>query len=271
MRPTSEPTCRRYGAAPHHLVVVHGGPGAAGEMAPVAAHLAPDWGVLEPVQTALTVPGQIDELATLVVSHGDPPVTLIGYSWGAWLSYLLAATEPTLVKKLILVGCPPFEDSYVDRIRSTRRRRLSDQERAEYDALFAALDDPAAPDRNATVARIGALTSKTDAYNAPPPPSDGIDCRADIFLGVWQEAAALRSDGRLLTYAAGIRCPVVALHGDYDPHPAEGVERPLSRLFTGFRLTLLDHCGHKPWVEREASANFYDELRAEIERPVPER
>ena len=27
-----------------------------------------------------------------------------------------------------------------------------------------------------------------------------------------------------------IKCPVVAIHGDYDPHLAEGVREPLSRV-----------------------------------------
>lgn len=66
---------KKHGEAPHRIVVVHGGPGAAGEMAPVAQELASEWGVLEPFQTALSVKGQIDELTALLETHGDPPVT----------------------------------------------------------------------------------------------------------------------------------------------------------------------------------------------------
>mgnify|MGYP002065730678 CR=1 FL=1 len=31
-----------------------------------------------------------------------------------------------------------------------------------------------------------------------------------------------------------------------------------------FRFVLLDHCGHKPWIERQAAQAFYDVLRREL-------
>ena len=46
---------RLYGKAPYRVAVVHGGPGAAGEMAPVARRLGAACGVLEPLQTAMTM------------------------------------------------------------------------------------------------------------------------------------------------------------------------------------------------------------------------
>ena len=53
---------RTYGKAPYHIALIHGGPGGAGEMAPVAQHLSKKDGVLEPLQTALSFAGQIEEL-----------------------------------------------------------------------------------------------------------------------------------------------------------------------------------------------------------------
>ena len=53
---------RTYGRPPFGVAVIHGGPGARGEMAPVARELAPDGGVLEPLQTKTTLQGQIEEL-----------------------------------------------------------------------------------------------------------------------------------------------------------------------------------------------------------------
>src|SRR5437899_4952417 len=95
---------RIYGAAPYTVAVVHGGPGAPGTMAPEARALASEWGVLEPLQTATSLDGQIEELRQALEQYCDLPVTLIGSSWGAMLSYLLAARHPALVRKLILVG-----------------------------------------------------------------------------------------------------------------------------------------------------------------------
>jgi pimeloyl-ACP methyl ester carboxylesterase len=57
---------------------------------------------------------------------------------------------------------------------------------------------------------------------------------------------------------------VVAIHGDYDPHPAEGVQGPLSAILRRFRLILLKNCGHKPWIERQARDEFYRVLKEEL-------
>ena len=43
---------RLYGNKPYKIAVIHGGPGAPGEMAPVARELSSDYGVIEPLQTA---------------------------------------------------------------------------------------------------------------------------------------------------------------------------------------------------------------------------
>ncbi len=61
-----------------------------------------------------------------------------------------------------------------------------------------------------------------------------------------------------------IECPVVAIHGDYDPHPPEGIQGPLSPILKDFRFILLKNCGHLPWIEREARDLFYKILREEL-------
>src|SRR3954454_11622430 len=95
---------RKHGIEPFRVVVVHGGPGAAGEMGPVAQRLARSRGVLEPMQSATTVSGQVDELRRALDSLCVPPAVLFCHSWGAWLSCLVAADYPLLVRKLILIG-----------------------------------------------------------------------------------------------------------------------------------------------------------------------
>jgi pimeloyl-ACP methyl ester carboxylesterase len=51
-------------------------------------------------------------LKTVITADGSPPVILIGFSWGAWLCFILAARYPELVKKLILVSSGAFEEHY---------------------------------------------------------------------------------------------------------------------------------------------------------------
>ena len=234
-------------------------------MAPVARELARGRGVLEPIQTATTLEGQVQELRAVLEREGDPPVTLVGYSWGAWLSVFVAARYPALVKKLVLVSSGPFEHHYVARLTETRLSRLDEQERADWQSAVARLGDPAAEDKDGWLARLGQLASKADAYDPiprTPDDSSATSPRGDIFAGVWSEAAGMRERGELLALAGRIHCPVVAIHGDYDPHPAEGVRAPLSAALDDFHFILLEKCGHTPWIERQARDTFYAILGA---------
>jgi pimeloyl-ACP methyl ester carboxylesterase len=253
---------RTHGQPPYDVVVVHGGPGAGGEMAPVAELLSRERGVLEPLQTAMSVEEQIEELRGAIESHGAPPVVLIGYSWGAWLSLLVAARYPTLVKKLLLVGSGPFEERYAVGIMATRLSRLSEVEAKEARSLIDALSS-ATGDTNASFARMGELLSKADAFDPLPNDAHG-ETNDEIYRRVWPEAAELRRSGRLLEIARDVQCPVVAIHGDYDPHPAEGVSEPLSRVARDFRFVLIEKCGHTPWTERLAKVQFYEVVRSEL-------
>jgi pimeloyl-ACP methyl ester carboxylesterase len=85
---------KMHGAPPFEVAVIHGGPGAGGEMAPVARRLAAQPGVLEPIQTAPSVEGQIEELHETLLRYAALPAVLIGFSWGAWLSLLTAVRYP---------------------------------------------------------------------------------------------------------------------------------------------------------------------------------
>ena len=256
---------RTYGTPPFNIAVIHGGPGAAGEMAPVARQLATTRGVLEPLQTADSIQGQIGELKTTLQNNANLPATLIGFSWGAWLSFILAANHPELVKRLILVSSGPFEEKYVANLQETRLSRLSQTDRTEVESLIKALNNPSAKDKNKTFARLGALISKADAYDLIiDEPETAIDCGYDIYQKVWNQAAKLRSTGQLLKLAKQIKCPVTAIHGDHDPHPAKGVQIPLSTTIKNFKFTKLKNCGHKPWTEKQAKNNFYKILKTEL-------
>jgi pimeloyl-ACP methyl ester carboxylesterase len=258
---------RTYGKAPFRAAVIHGGPGAGGEMAPVARELARGSGVLEPIQTATSVDGQVAELRSVLEARGDGPMTLIGYSWGAWLSFMAAAQHPALVRKLILVSSGPFEEAYVAELQAARMDRLRPEERAEFDRILRDFGDPVGGDKNRLLARLGALCSRTDDFDPmeeEPVEGDAVDLQGEIFQGVWTEAAEMRRNGRLIELAPRIRCPVVAIHGDYDPHPAAGVQVPLAHAVQDFHFILLRQCGHKPWIERHARGEFYRVLKGEL-------
>ncbi len=255
---------RTYGKPPFTVVLVHGGPGAGGEMAPVARELASERGILEPIQTKASLAGQIEELRGAIETAGSLPVTVVGFSWGAWLGLLCAARYPELVKKLILVSSGPYEARYASQILQTRLERLSEDDKAELVKAMDLLNSPSAGDKDAAFARFGAIFTRADAYDPISGESEAVHHSYAIYRGVWKDAENLRKSGELLELAKQVRCPVVALHGDYDPHPAEGVCTPLSAVVPDFRFILLEKCGHMPWIERQARQSFYTVLRHEL-------
>lgn len=252
------PFTRQHGTPPFTAAVLHGGPGAAGEAAPVAQELAArGYGVLEPWQSEATAGGQISELRSQLEAVCTGPAVLIGISWGAWLACLLAARHPDLVSRLVLVGCPPFEARFAAQINAARQARLAPAEWQELTALL----DGTGMETATGLARAVQLLDKAEAYaplpGLPPPP---LSFDRKVFESVWAEAAELRRAGALLREAARIRCPVIAVHGDQDPHPADGVEQPLQEVLPDFRFRLLQRCGHKPWIETHARAAFFEAL-----------
>lgn len=260
----TESNPRKHGRPPFRAAVIHGGPGAPGSVALVARELSTDMGVLEPFQTAETISGQVAELKALVAENADVPVTLIGWSWGAWLSFIFAGRYPSIVRKIILVASGAFEEKYAAAIMETRLSRLSDDERQEALSLLQVLDNPTIPERSIQFARFGALMSRADSYDPLDSADDNLECQHGIFRSIWSEARELRASGKLLEMGRATRCPVVAIHGDYDPHLAEGVEKPLSAVVKDFTFFLLKNCGHVPWNERQARDRFFEILREEL-------
>ena len=255
---------RIYGRPPFSIAVIHGGPGAPGEMAPVARELSFNQGVLEPLQTAGSLEGQVQELQKILKKNGDLPFTLIGWSWGAVLGFILTARYSSLVKKLIIVGSGVFEKKYSLKITETRLNRLNGKDKREAGELMESLSVSYTKDKDTLMCRLGELIYRADSYSPISYKSEVLECQYDVFKSVWKDAARLRDSGELLKLGNQIKCPVVAIHGDYDPHPAKGVKEPLSGVLKDFHFILLEKCGHHPWVERFARDNFYRVLREEL-------
>jgi pimeloyl-ACP methyl ester carboxylesterase len=255
---------RKYGSKPYNVAVIHGGPGAPGQMAPVARELSSVRGILEPLQTKTTIEEQVKELKNVLDSNGTLPVTLIGFSWGAMLGFIFTACNTSYVNKLILVSSGPYEEKYAEDIMRTRLNRLGDEDRQKLMSLQNILDRRSAKDKDLAMAQFGKLMSRADSYEPLPHDDEILHCQYDIYNKIWDQAMELRSSGQLLELGKKIECPVVAIHGNYDPHPSEGVREPLSGILKDFRLILLEKCGHYPWVERYAKDRFYYYLKNEI-------
>lgn len=257
-------TSKTYGNAPYRVVLLHGGPGAAGSLQPVAEKISATAGTLEVINNGLSINEQLFEVYEDILHYCDLPVVLAGHSWGAWLVWIFAARYPVLVKKLILISAAPFESMYAGEISATRLSRLEEDEQVQLKVLSQKLKTAKDEEAGELFRKLGKLSARADLFDPVPGNHHQGALRYDIYRNVWPEADQLRKSGELLKMADNISCPVVALHGNYDPHPFKGVHEPLRHKLNGFRMYIIDKCGHYPWFENQAVEDFYEKLLKEI-------
>ncbi|HKK62674.1 MAG TPA: alpha/beta hydrolase [Bacteroidales bacterium] len=255
---------KKYGKQPFCIALLHGGPGASGEMQPVAEELANGFGVLELLQTEKSITGQIEELCRQLTESADLPVILVGHSWGAWLGFLFASQYPEFVSKLILIGAGAFENQCNQDFMNIRLNRLSSDNRKEAERLISEIGSGSCD--NEVLKAFGYLMTKADSYDYDENVQDTVVLDMEVYQSVWAEASRLRDTNELVRCADGIGCPVVAIHGEYDSHPVDGVEKPLSEGLSDFKMIRLEKCGHVPWKERQARNEFFQILKEEIEQ-----
>jgi pimeloyl-ACP methyl ester carboxylesterase len=257
---------RFYGSRPYTVAVIHGGPGAPGEMAPVARELSKYAGVLEPLQTEDTINGQVEELADVLKKYADIPVVLSGHSWGATLSYITAARYPQLVKKLVLIGMPPLQWKDRPEMSPVWLGRLTENERVEFFELEETVWDGILENKSEPIGKLFRLIAKGDCYEMIPHKDDVLEYQIKPNVFIFRELAKLTEGTQLIDLGKKIDSPVTAIHGDSDIRcPASAIKQPLASTVKDFKLILLKKCGHYPWREKFARDRFYDILKEEIQ------
>lgn len=256
---------RTYGNPPYKVAVVHGGPGGPGQVAPICRELSSICGILEPLQTKNLIEKQVTELESSLKELWDKPITLIGHSWGAMLGIIYAARYPDTIKKLILISCGPLEANYTsDHVMHNRLKRMSDKDKAVFNADLKNLEIAKGKNKNLIFTRLCELAIRIDSYDPAPNENELIEAQYDIFKSVWSEAEAFRRKGGFEEAARKIACPVTVIHGNYDPHPVEGLKTILSAALQNLKFIQLDQCGHYPWIEKSAKERFYSILKEEL-------
>lgn len=256
---------RKYGKPPFEIAVLHGGPGAPGYMAPVARELSRTMGVLEPLQSKDSLAGQIEELRGQLSEHAGTPVTLIGSSWGAVLALFLAARHKELVKKLILIGSAVFDAESSSRIEGIRLNRLSDENRRRHEQIRYEMQSQSMEERGELMKEWGEILDDTDSYDPLTRDLEVIEVQYEIFSKVWPDFVVLRdTPGYLKKEFSKIDVPAIVIHGDYDPHPIEGIRPFLESCLVDIHFHILPECGHYPWIERQARERFFKILQNEV-------
>jgi pimeloyl-ACP methyl ester carboxylesterase len=255
-------TVRSYGRAGPRVLVLHGGPGAPGYVAPLARALAGHFGVLEPFQRRsggepLTVARHVEDLDELIRSHraGMRPA-LVGSSWGAMLALAYAAAHPEEAGPLVLVGCGTFDWSSRTEMYKRLDARMDEALRAQFARLARDVADP-----DQRFARQGDLL--LPLYSSDPVTLDQEleTCDERGYRETWADMLRLQRQGVYPAAFATIRSPVLMLHGAADPHPGALIRDSLAPFLPQLRYREWERCGHYPWMERAVREEFFVVLR----------
>ena len=253
---------RRYGTAGREVIVLHGGPGAAGYMAPVARELCDEFRVLEPLQrrsgdVPVTVARHVEDLREVVAEccTQDSPA-IVGSSWGAQLALAFAATHPTLAGPTVLVGAGTFTAASSAAFSRRLDDRLSTATKAAFERVSTGLD------------RDAALAAEAEDLIGPysyEPISTSLELAWVDAHGneeTWGNFVQLRDEGVYPEAFRAITVPVLMIHGDTDPHPGEMIRDSLLPVLPQLEYVELARCGHYPWLERHGRAPFFEALRS---------
>jgi pimeloyl-ACP methyl ester carboxylesterase len=254
---------REYGTVGPLVILLHGGPGAPGYMAPVARGLAGDFRVVEPFQRGsgvrrLSVSAHVDDLHEVIQAHRRierSPPALVGSSWGAMLALAYGARHPGSVAGIGLIGCGTFDEEARARFRATLDSRMDEALRVRLARLDIEIPEPDERLR----ARAELLFP---LYAFDPANSDleveGVDAVAHAQS--WNDMLRLQREGVYPESFQSISEPVMMFHGKWDPHPGSLIRESLLPFIPHLEYHEWELCGHYPWMERGVADDFFQVL-----------
>jgi pimeloyl-ACP methyl ester carboxylesterase len=156
---------------------------------------------------------------------------------------------------LVLVGCgtfslaarTEFEARYAARLTDVHRAALAHIERSE-------------PDADRRLASQGRVITRVYGYDIEDEGPDLVTVDAVAHRETWSDMVRLLNEGAYPAGLAAIRCPVLMLHGDTDPHPGPGTRDDLREYIPHLEYRELARCGHSPWLERQAREEFFGHI-----------
>ena len=253
---------RNYGDSGWPVVLLHGGPGTPGYMAPVARELSDSFRVFEPLQRTsddgpLSMQRHVDDLGDVIASCcPDISPVLIGHSWGAMLALAYSACFPDTVHGIVLVGCGTFDAASRVALQTTLKQRTTAGLNQKLRRVTRGVTDP-----DVRLCVLARLLEPLYTYDPLPAEDETEDYDSRGQEQTWNDMLRLQGEGVYPQAFGAIQSPVLMLHGSWDPHPGRMTFHTLSAYMPQLRYVELRDCGHYPWRERLAGAEFYSRLR----------
>lgn len=170
--------------------------------------------------------------------------TLIGHSMGTLVAQHCAAENPSLVRRLILIG------ALIEPAEAARQHLRNRAETARANGMGGIADQVAQ----------GGTASETKSRDPT-----AVAFVRESLMRQSAEGYARSCEALAAAYAADhgrIRCPTLLLTGEEDQTAPPSVARQLAERINGATVKVLPRCGHWPTAERP------DEVNAEIRRFV---
>ena len=234
----------RYGGPPARVVALHGWMRTHADFDDLLDGLdavAPDlpgFGATAPPPAPWGAAEYADALVPVLLEE-EPPIVLVGHSFGGRIAVVLAAARPDLVRGLILTGVPLLRPS------GTRPPR------------------PALAFRGAkALNRVGVLSDRRmerrRQRSGPPDYRAVSGVLRDVFVRVVNET----NDGTYRQALASLECPVELVWGENDSAAPLAVAVEAQQLAPQAALTALSGVGHL------VPTSAPKELRAAIDRQL---
>jgi pimeloyl-ACP methyl ester carboxylesterase len=159
------------------------------------------------------------------------PVDVIGFSFGGWIAAEMAANEPSLFSRMVLVapaGIRPPEGEILDLFLLTGQKYLQ-----------------------ATVVDPARTPEFTDLYGAEQTPEQfeaWEDARAETARIAWQPYMYNPSLPKLLERVR--RVSTLIVWGEHDRIVPASAGDAYRRAIAGSKLVVLPGCGHRPEIEK---------------------
>ena len=162
---------------------------------------------------------------------GNGPLDVIGFSLGGWIAAEMAAADPGLFGRMVLVaptGVKPPEGEILDLFIVTARAHLD-----------ASVHDASNTPEFTTLYGGEETTDQFEAWE---------DCRAESARLAWKPYMHNPSLPHLLEGVQGL--PTLIVWGREDRIVPLSAGHAYSKAITGSELLVFDDCGHRPEIER---------------------
>lgn len=259
--------CFYYGQGKSKVLLLHGGPGAAGSLSYLANILSKTIDIAELWQTSKNIDVMCAEISQQLQYCDDNPI-IIGHSWGAVLGYIFAAKFPHNIGKLIMISSGALTKQHHEEAMVARFACISQENNSKMEILYKKLAASSGQEEVEIFCELAKFLETIEVST----PVDNIHERIktlyydlNCYKSINIEYKHLLNTNQMEALGTKIICPVSIIHGKNDPYSYTDLQNFLCKtLSTKTVFYLLDNCGHWPWREKYAEKEFFFIIQKEI-------